>query len=156
MKEKTLSVSAIKEGTVIDHIGAGESLKIVTILHLLSHQHPITLGIHLKSRSLGFKDIIKIENLFLSESQAAQIAIFSPSATVNVIKNYKVAQKFQVTLPQHIENILICPNRRCITHQEPIPSSFTVQEDLGRIFLQCRFCEKLFLRDELQENLPCK
>jgi aspartate carbamoyltransferase regulatory subunit len=156
MKEKTLSVSAIKEGTVIDHIKAGQSLKIIAMLHLLSHQHPITLGIYLKSRSLHFKDIIKIENLFLNESQAAQIAIFSPSATVNVINNYKVVQKFQVTLPHLIENILVCPNQRCITRQELIPSSFTIQDDLGRILLRCRFCEKSFLRDELQEKFSCK
>lgn len=152
MKEKTLSVSAIKEGTVIDHIAAGQALKIVGLLNLAAHEHPVTLGINLKSGSMGLKDIIKIENLFLSEPQAARIAVFSPHATVNVIENYKVAKKFRVELPRDITAILLCPNPRCITRNEQVPTLFTVQENNSRVLLRCRFCEKVFSRDELQEK----
>ena len=34
MKDKQLSVSAIKEGTVIDHIPAGSLFKVISILKL--------------------------------------------------------------------------------------------------------------------------
>lgn len=77
MKEKTLSVSAIKDGTVIDHIQAGQALNIMNVLRLYAEGRKVTIGITLKSRSKALKDIIKIENVFLSEMQAAQIAIFS-------------------------------------------------------------------------------
>ena len=153
MKEKTLSVSAIKEGTVIDHIGAGQALKIIRILKLQVDEHPITLGLNLKSKSMGLKDLIKIENVFLTEGQASQIAVFSPTATVNVIEHYKVAKKFRVELPPAIAGLLLCLNPRCITRHESIPTLFTVQENNSRVLLRCRFCEKVFPRDELNEKV---
>lgn len=156
MKEKTLSVSAIKEGTVIDHIAAGEALKIVNLLHLLEHKHPVTLGLNLKSQSMGLKDIIKVENIILTESQASQIAIFSQNATVNLIENYKVTKKFPVQLPHEIEGIFICPNPRCVTHSEKIKTHFTLKENNSHLLLRCYFCEKIFSRGELHSQIELK
>ena len=64
MKKGTLQVSAIQNGTVIDHIVAGQALKIIRFLNLLADEHQVTVGIHLKSRSMGRKDIIKLEACF--------------------------------------------------------------------------------------------
>ncbi|HSX11573.1 MAG TPA: aspartate carbamoyltransferase regulatory subunit, partial [Chlamydiales bacterium] len=122
LKEKTLSVSAIKEGTVIDHIRAGQALKIIRLLRLNANENRVTVGLNLRSQSVGLKDIIKIENVFLTESQAAQIAIFSPQATVNVIQNYGVAKKFKVEMPEVTAAVLACPNARCITNVERVPT----------------------------------
>lgn len=152
MKEKTLSVSAIKEGTVIDHIAAGQALKIIRLLRL-AEENRVTVGLNLKSRTKGLKDIIKIENVFLTEHQAAQIAIFSPSATVNVIENYAVSKKFRVQLPEAIAAVLACPNTRCISHIEKIPTLFTLEENNSHVILRCKYCEKLFSRDEMKERI---
>lgn len=152
MKEKTLSVSAIKDGTVIDHILAGKALKIIRLFRLAAEQKRVTVGLNLKSGSRGLKDIIKIENVSLTPSQADQIAIFSPQATVNVIENYKVAQKFTVQLPEAIAGILSCPNHCCITHIDRIPTLFTVEENNSHVTLRCKYCEKLFHRDEMSER----
>lgn len=152
MKEKTLSVSAIKEGTVIDHIRAGQALKIMRILRLYANDHKVTIGINLKSRSGGLKDIIKIENVFLTENQASQIAIFSPNATVNVIENYKVAKKFKVQMPERIDSVLVCPNHRCIANIEHIPTLFTIEENDSHAILRCKYCEKIFTRDQMHEK----
>jgi aspartate carbamoyltransferase regulatory subunit len=152
MKEKTLSVSAIKQGTVIDHIRAGQALKIMRILRLYANDNKVTIGINLKSRSGGLKDIIKIENVFLTEEQAAQIAIFSPSATVNVIEDYKVAKKFKVLMPQTIDSILVCPNSRCIANIEKLPTLFTIEENDDQAILRCKYCEKIFTRDQMHEK----
>ncbi|HSX26718.1 MAG TPA: aspartate carbamoyltransferase regulatory subunit [Chlamydiales bacterium] len=151
MKEKTLSVSAIKEGTVIDHIQAGQALKIIRLLR--AEEKRVTMGLNLKSQSMGLKDIIKIENVFLTESQAGQIAIFSPSATVNVIENYQVAKKFNVKLPEAITGALACPSPRCITNGEKIPTLFTVEENNSHVTLFCKYCEKFFSRDEMHEKV---
>ena len=151
-KEKTLSVSAIKEGTVIDHIRAGQALKIIRLLRLNANENRVTVGLNLKSKSIGLKDIIKVENVFLTESQAAQIAIFSSSATVNVIKNYDVAKKFKVQMPEAIGAVLGCPNVRCITNAEKIPTLFTVEENNSHVILRCKYCEKLFSRDQMHEK----
>jgi aspartate carbamoyltransferase regulatory subunit len=152
MKEKTLSVPAIKEGTVIDHIRAGQALKIIRLLRLNSNENRVTVGLNLKSASGGLKDIIKVENVLLTEAQAAQIAIFSSSATVNVIQNYEVAKKFKVQMPDTIAIVLACPNPRCIVNIEKIPTRFKVEENQGKVFLRCQFCEKHFCRDQMDEK----
>jgi aspartate carbamoyltransferase regulatory subunit len=145
--EQTLSVSAIKEGVVIDHLICGSAVKIISLLKLAEHQ--ITVGLNLKSPSMGFKDLIKIENCSLSLDSTGQIAIFSPKATVNVIENFQVVKKFVVQMPEAIHACLECPNPRCITHSEPVETLFTVEESGASVILRCRFCEKLFNRDFL-------
>lgn len=152
LEEKTLSVSAISFGTVIDHILPGQALKIIRILKLLAGDNQITIGLNLKG-SLGLKDIIKIENVFLTETQASQIAIFSPNATVNVIQNYVLVKKFKVQMPITIQKVLACPNRRCITNLEEISTSFTIEENDEQIELRCKYCEKLFPRDQMHERV---
>ena len=59
MKDKQLSVSAIKEGTVIDHIPASALFKVVSILNLEKLDTMITIGNGLGSNKLGQKGIIK-------------------------------------------------------------------------------------------------
>ncbi|MDE3046404.1 MAG: aspartate carbamoyltransferase regulatory subunit [Verrucomicrobiota bacterium] len=151
MKEKTLSVSAIKDGTVIDHIAAGQGLKIVRILNL--GEVRITIGLNLKSASVGLKDLVKIEGVFLTPQDAAHITLFSPSATVNVIENYKVVKKFTTPLPESVSGILYCSHSQCITHFETVPSLFAVEKSNGLILLRCRYCEKTFHRDEVKETV---
>ena len=145
--EQTLLVSAIKEGIVIDHLIPGSAIKIVSLLKLAENQ--ITVGLNLKSPSMGFKDLIKIENCCPS---LGLIAIFSPKATVNVIENFEVVKKFPVQMPEAIRACLQCPNPRCITHSEPVETLFTVEESGASVILRCRFCETLFQRDELREK----
>lgn len=151
IKEKTLSVSAIKEGTVIDHIVAGQALKIIRLLRLAADARRVTVGLNLKSRSLGLKDLIKVENFFLDLDQAHHIAVFSPTAMVNVIENYEVVRKFAVEMPKTILGVLRCPNVRCTTNGEKVPTYFFVEPSGHQIHLHCRFCEKLFSRDQLQD-----
>jgi len=149
MKEKTLFVSAIEEGTVIDHIEPGAALKIVQLLHLSNPTHPVTIGLGLKSRSLGKKDLIKIDQLFFNEEQCSQIALFSPHATINIIQNYAVLKKFKVQMPDHIQAILTCPNPCCIGHFEQIPTLFHVEGTDEKVLLRCKYCEKLFYKEEM-------
>ncbi len=151
MTEKTRSVPAIREGTVIDHIVAGNALKIIRLLHLPDHHRQITVGLNLKSPSLGIKDLIKIAYFFLSPEHAEQIAIFSPNATVNVIEEYQVVKKFRVDMPKEISGTLQCPNPRCITGHEQIKSQFLVEENEETVVLFCSFCEKSFSRSEVKE-----
>lgn len=147
---KTLSVAAIKEGTVIDHIPAGNALKIVHLLQLACNNRRISIGINLTSPSIGLKDLIKIESLFLSEEEAGYVAIFAPQATISLIKNYKVAGKIVSKMPETIEKVLICPNPRCITSNGSLSSLFKVEEHKHHILLHCSYCEKMFTRDEIR------
>jgi aspartate carbamoyltransferase regulatory subunit len=149
---KTLSVTAIKNGTVVDHIPAGSALKIVLLLRLQESPCKVTLGLHFDSAS-GIKDFLKIEDRFLSEKEAHDIAVFAPQATINIIKNYKVVEKARVKLPNAVHNILVCPNPRCITHKETVCTLFHVEESGQKVSLRCHYCERHFQRDALKDYL---
>ncbi len=149
--EKTLSVSAIKDGTVIDHITQGSALIIVELLKLSNLQNRVTLGLNLSSRSMGYKDMIKVQNRFLTEKESHDIAVFAPQATISIIRNYKVQKKMKARLPEVVENILVCPNFCCISRTEQVSSVFSVEEFKQKIFLRCGFCEKLFERSEVKD-----
>ena len=151
IQEKTLSVPAIKEGTVIDHITAGSALTIIHLLKIPELKSQVTLGLYLSSRSMGLKDLIKIENRFFSEKEAQEIAIFAPKATLNIIREYEIQKKIHAKLPEVVKKVLLCPNTRCITRHEPIESFFFVDQFKNKVRLLCKFCEKNFFRDEMKE-----
>lgn len=150
MKETMLSVTAIRTGTVIDHILNGQGMRIVRLLKI-QNGDPITIGLNLKSSLMGLKDLIKIENIFLTKAETAQIALFAPKATVNVIEDYRVVSKYQVELPEEIEGLLRCANSLCITRMEKISPSFSLVDSRGRVSLRCRFCEKVHHQEDLTE-----
>ena len=103
---KTLSVSAIKDGTVIDHVASGRALQIIRVLNLSANNQTVTVGLNLPSRAMGHKDLIKVEGLELSADEANRVAILAPEATMNIIKNYEVVKKFPVTIPEIIERLI--------------------------------------------------
>jgi aspartate carbamoyltransferase regulatory subunit len=142
IKEETLSVSAIKEGTVIDHIPAGQGLKLLKLLNLAKHHTKVTVGLNLPSRSMGYKDLIKVEEFTISPEIAGQIAIFAPHATLIFINNYAVVKKEKVQLPTHITKVVRCNNVRCITNHEPVETKFFVKRIGKRVELNCNYCQK--------------
>lgn len=151
MAEKTLSVSAIEAGTVIDHIAPGSALILIRLLKFAAEEHRVTMGLNLSSRSMGRKDIIKISNRFLTEKETHEVAVFAPQATISIIRNFEVQKKMKAVLPDRVEKILVCPNPCCITRSEPVTTLFLVEEFKQKIFLRCAFCERLFERSEIRE-----
>lgn len=145
---KELKVSAIKEGTVIDHIVPKEVFKVVDILNLEDHKEKISVATNLNSKKRGKKAIIKIEEKFLTREEVDKIALISPEATVNIIKNYDVAEKTKVHLPERFEDVLECPNPDCVTNHEKIGTQFKVVER-NPILLRCHYCERLFEKGEV-------
>ncbi len=80
----------------------------------------------------------------MSEDQVDQLALYAPQATVNRIDNYEVVGKSRPSLPERIDNVLVCPNSNCISHAEPVSSSFAVRKRANDIALKCKYCEKSF------------
>ena len=148
-KKTMLSVSAIQNGTVIDHIRHGQGLRILRLLKI-QNSAPVTLGLKLKSSSIGWKDLIKVEDVHLTKEQTDQIALFSPEASINVIREYEIISKYKVELPEEFDEILQCPNSRCITRLERTVSSFSVIAIREQIHLLCRFCEKIHRQTEIE------
>lgn len=146
---KTLSVSAIQNGTVIDHVAPGQALRIIHMLHLLEKKLRITVGLNLNSKRLKLKDLIKIENYSLTNKEANEVTIFAPAATINIIKNFEVVEKFVTSLPDRVSNVFVCPNPTCITHVEQIESAFQISELSKQVQLRCYYCEKIFDRNQV-------
>ena len=59
MTRKELVVSALENGTVLDHIPAENVYKALDILNLKGIESQITIGINLASKIYGRKGIIK-------------------------------------------------------------------------------------------------
>ena len=147
---KTLSVNAIDSGTVIDHIPAGQAIRMIHLLKLANHKNQVTIGVNLKSKT-GLKDLIKMENRHLSERESHEIAIFAPEATVNIIEEFKVVKKYRVSAPEKIVGIFVCPTPSCISNHEPKGSVFFINNKQQRIRLQCKYCERLFDREDIKD-----
>jgi aspartate carbamoyltransferase regulatory subunit len=141
-----LQVEAIQCGTVIDHIPAGQGIRILKRLHLEADGKRMTVGLNLPSQNFGLKDIIKVEGRMFTEAEAHQLALFAPSATINVIDDYVVVNKFSMQLPETLEGVFNCPNSNCISLNEPVKSFFYVSEKgaSSAIKMRCKYCEKSF------------
>lgn len=142
MKDKILEVSAIKDGTVIDHIPAGSLFKVISILGLDTLDNKMTFGSNLESKKLGRKAIIKLSEVFFLDTDINKIALVAPEAKLNIIKDYKVVEKKIVVVPDDIVGIVKCMNPQCITNSEKIITKFKVVSKKD-VQLKCHYCEKI-------------
>jgi len=150
---KTLSVSAIKNGCVIDHIPAGQAVHILNGLNLTEQSCHMTIGMNLPSKRGDHKDILKIEGRQFTQAELDKIAIFAAGATVNTITDFEVIDKAVLTMPSDIIGVMHCPNSTCISNKEPVKSHFTSVQ-LGRdIKMKCRYCEASFATKTLYGQL---
>jgi aspartate carbamoyltransferase regulatory subunit len=148
MKDKQLSVSAIKDGTVIDHIPAPVLFKVVSILKLETLETMITIGNSLGSGKLGKKGIIKLSEVFFRDDEINKIALVAPSAKLNIIRDYEVVEKKVVEIPDEIVGIVKCVNPKCITNNETVTTRFQVISKPD-VKLRCHYCEKITDRDNI-------
>lgn len=146
---KELIVSAIENGTVIDHIPAKSVFRVVKMLKLDQTDGQVTIGFNLESKKYGKKGIIKASNSFFERREANKIALIAPTATLITIKNYEVVKKLQVEIPDTIEQFVKCVNPNCITNHQQIVTKFTVI-DKDDLKLQCHYCEKITGKNNIE------
>jgi aspartate carbamoyltransferase regulatory subunit len=143
MTEVELKVKPINNGTVIDHIAAGQALNVLKILGI-SGTTDATLSVvmNVGSPKLGLKDIVKVEDRELMEEEVNRIALIAPAATINIIRDYKVIEKHHVDLPDEIIGVVRCQNPSCISNtSEPIKSRMQVKTK-NPVLLRCVYCEQ--------------
>lgn len=145
------NVEALKNGTVIDHIPAGQGLRILRLFKLAEYGERVTVGLNLSSRHMGSKDLVKVENVVLTEEQANELALFAPRGTVSVIENFEVVRKQKLVIPDTVEGIFACPNSNCISHVEPVKTHFSVRVGEHDTKMKCKYCEKVFSKDIVVE-----
>ncbi|NPA36235.1 MAG: aspartate carbamoyltransferase regulatory subunit [Chlorobi bacterium] len=148
MSHKKLKVSAIKNGTVIDHIPANHLFKVISILGLDKISNQITFGTNLESHKLNHKAIIKVTDKYFEDNEINKIALIAPTAKLNIIKDYEVIEKKVVDIPDEVVGIVKCFNPKCITNKEDITTRFSVvsKEELA---LKCHYCEKITSEEHL-------
>ena len=150
MADNLLKVQPIRNGTVIDHLRAGAGLKILDILDVAGTGNTVSLLINVPSSKQGRKDIIKIEDRELTESETERIALLSPGAHVNIIRNYSVAEKTAVEIPEEVAGVARCPNTNCISNNERGATSRLLLRSREPVHLACAYCARLVAEEELQ------
>ncbi|MDR1791889.1 MAG: aspartate carbamoyltransferase regulatory subunit [Bacteroidales bacterium] len=148
MMKKELVVSAIKNGTVIDHIPADKLFQVAKTLNLMNESSQVLLANNLDSQKIGKKGIIKCQDIYLQQSEINKIALVAPSATLISIRDYSVVEKINVGIPDYIEGTVKCFNPKCITNNENVLPKYNVI-DKADLKLQCCYCQKITKKDTL-------
>ncbi|MHB8360594.1 MAG: aspartate carbamoyltransferase regulatory subunit [Thermoplasmataceae archaeon] len=147
----TLKVTKIKDGIVIDHIDHGKSLKVLSTLGITGiEEFTVSILMNVKSKTTNsHKDVVKIEKRVLKKDELDRISLVSPYATINIIKNYEVEQKFKVEIPDRIIGIVKCSNQNCISNnKEPITAEF-ILESRDPIRIRCIYCDRTLTQNEV-------
>ena len=134
-----MNIDSIKNGYVIDHIKAGNGMKIYNLLNLDNLDCAVAIIKNVKSNKMNKKDIIKIdEDIKLNTDVLGYI---DPDITINIVKDSQIVRKYHPELPNKIVNTVKCKNPRCIT---------TIEQELDQIFIltdrenrvyRCKYCE---------------
>ena len=139
--KKELQVAALENGTVLDHIPSEKLFTVVSLLGLKQMSNNITIGFNLQSKKLGKKGIIKIADKFFTDDEINRIAVVAPNVKLNIIRNYEVVEKRELSLPDELIGIVKCANPKCITNNEPMLTRFHVI-DKEKCIIKCHYCEK--------------
>ena len=148
--EKKLKVAALRNGTVIDHIPSDKLFKVVSILHLDTCLNQITLANNLESAKIGSKGLVKISDRALEEDETNKIALITPNAKINIIRDFEVVEKRALSLPEEIREIVQCTNPVCITNNQPVTTLFHVLKINEEIMLKCHYCEREVKREDVK------
>ncbi|MCF8219153.1 MAG: aspartate carbamoyltransferase regulatory subunit [Bacteroidales bacterium] len=151
MERKELKVSAIKNGTVIDHLPSDSVFQVIRILNLNNSENPLYSGINLESKKFGNKGIIKVENRYFKPEEVNKIALLAPKATMIEIKDFDVVRKTSLEIPDVITKVVKCINPKCITNNQNVPTKFEVmnKDKEEELKLHCHFCEKTTARENI-------
>lgn len=147
--KKELLVAALKNGTAIDHIPSDHLFKVVDILGIEKLKNKITIGCNLDSKAMGSKGIIKISDKFFEEDEINKISLIAPTVNLNIIRDYVVVEKKQVSLPDELKGLVKCNNPKCITNNEPMTTRFLVT-DKENVTLKCQYCEMKIKKEEIE------
>ncbi|MDO4615702.1 MAG: aspartate carbamoyltransferase regulatory subunit [Lachnospiraceae bacterium] len=141
----TLSIGALNEGIVLDHIKAGYSMMIYKYLKLDKLNCTVAIIKNARSNKMGRKDIIKIEG---SEELVDLdiLGFIDHNITVNIIKDGHISQKRDLKLPKKVVNIVSCKNPRCITSVERgLDQVFFLADEENEVY-RCLYCEEKYRR----------
>ena len=86
-----MNIDSIKNGYVIDHIKAGNAMKIYDLLKLNELDCQVAIITNAKSKKTGKKDIIKIDRNI--EIDLEKLGFIDSNITVNIVKDDVIIEK---------------------------------------------------------------
>ena len=134
-----MNVDSIKNGVVIDHITAGRGMRLYELLGLGELRCPVAIMQRAASGKMGQKDIIKIDAVVDVDFDV--IGFVDPGATVNLIREGKLAEKRTIEMPSELTNVILCRNPRCITSSERGIDHVFRLTDRGTKTYRCVYCD---------------
>ena len=133
-------IGQIKDGIVLDHITAGKGMEIYNILGLSKLNCTVAMIEKAESPKMGKKDIIKIGQVM--DINFDVLGYIDPGITVNIIRDGKVAERRQMSLPDRVVGVLKCKNPRCITSTEQeLVHEFRLTDRAHQVY-RCIYCEQ--------------
>ena len=134
-----MNIDSIQNGVVIDHITAGNGMRLYSLLGLDSLDVSVAIIKNVVSRKMGKKDIIKIDADIPVDFQV--IGYVDPGATLNIIRDGQLVSKQAVEMPDRLTGVIRCYNPRCITSTEQeLKQIFKLTDREKRVY-RCIYCE---------------
>ena len=103
-----MNIDSINNGIVIDHITAGNGMKLYELLGLGELDCCVAIIKNVTSRKMGRKDIIKIDADIPVNLDV--IGFVDPGATINIIKDGVLVEKRNIEMPERLVNVIKCKN----------------------------------------------
>ncbi len=139
--ENALSIGALEEGFVLDHIEAGHAMTIYRYLKLGKLDSTVAIIKNATSRKMGRKDMIKVA-CPIDYLDLEVLGFLDHNITVDVIKGGRIIDKKHLKLPEQVTNVISCKNPRCITSIEQGLDQVFILADPEAGLYRCRYCEE--------------
>lgn len=134
-----MKIDSIANGIVIDHITAGQGMKLYELLGLDKLDCSVAIIKNAASKKCGKKDIIKIDADIPINLDV--IGYVDPGATVNVIRNCQLCEKRAIEMPEILTDVIKCKNPRCITSvEQELKHMFKLTDTKNKVY-RCVYCE---------------
>ena len=134
-----MNIDSINNGIVIDHITAGNGMKLYELLKLGDLDCSVAIIKNVTSHKMGRKDIIKIDADIPVNLDV--IGFVDPGATINIIRDGVLVEKRAIEMPERLVNVIKCKNPRCITScEQEIEHIFKLTDREHKVY-RCIYCE---------------
>ena len=138
-------IGQIRDGIVLDHITAGNGIRIYDILGLGKLDCTVAMIKNADSSTMGKKDIIKVGQVI--DLDFAVLGYIDPGITVNIIRDGKLLKREHLSLPERVTGIIKCKNPRCITScEQELEQEFRLTDRENKVY-RCVYCDSEAPRD---------
>lgn len=134
-----MNIDSINNGVVIDHITAGNGMRLYTLLGLEKIDASVAIIKNVVSHKMRKKDIIKVDADIPLNLDV--IGFVDPGATVNIIRDGVLVQKRTIDMPERLIDVIKCKNPRCITScEQELSHEFRLADRENKVY-RCIYCE---------------